>query len=128
MRYLAEAAWYPTALLPSQGVAWQAIDEQSAFATMTDSGHTATLRFGFSDSGLIDTMRAESRGRLVNNVMTYTPWQGRIWNYAERGGMLVPLESEVGWVLANGPKPYYRGLMSAVKYDFASRNLNLASP
>jgi hypothetical protein len=30
MRFLAEAAWYPTALLPSQGVQWKAIDDFSA--------------------------------------------------------------------------------------------------
>ena len=128
MRFLAEAVWYPTALLPSQGVVWQAIDEKSALATITDGNNKVALQFGFSDSGLIDTMRAESRGRLVNGTMTYSPWAGRFWNYAERGGMLVPLESEVSWVLPNGPKPYYRGLMSAVKYDFASMSLNQASP
>ena len=128
MRYLAEAAWYPTALLPSQGVIWQAIDETSAIATITDSSITLALRFGFSESGLIDTMHAESRGRLVNDVMTYAPWEGRFWNYAERGGMLVPLEAEVAWVLPSGIKPYYRALMTTVKYDYASPNLNQASP
>ena len=128
MRFLAEAAWYPTALLPSLGVVWQAVDETSAIATINDGSITVTLRFGFSDSGLIDTMRAESRGRLVNGTMTYAPWAGRLWNYAERGGMLVPLESEVAWVLPSGPKPYYRGLMTTVKYDFASSSLNLVSP
>ena len=30
MRFFAEAAWYPTALLPSQGVVWEAIDDNSA--------------------------------------------------------------------------------------------------
>ena len=29
MRYFAEAAWYPTALLPSQGVRWEAVDDRS---------------------------------------------------------------------------------------------------
>ncbi|MBL8345179.1 MAG: hypothetical protein JNN03_07040, partial [Rubrivivax sp.] len=30
MRFFAEAAWVPTALLPSQGVRWEAVDEHSA--------------------------------------------------------------------------------------------------
>ncbi len=30
MRFFAEAAWYPTALLPSQGVRWDAVDDRSA--------------------------------------------------------------------------------------------------
>lgn len=32
MRFFAEAAWYPTALLPSQGVRWAAIDDRHAAA------------------------------------------------------------------------------------------------
>ena len=34
MRWFAEAPWYPTALLPSQGVRWQAVDDTSAQATL----------------------------------------------------------------------------------------------
>lgn len=120
MRYLAEATWYPTALLPSQGVVWQAVDAQSAIATLTDGNITLSMRFGFGANGLIDTGRAESRGRLVGNTMTYFPWQGHFWNYTQKSGMLVPLEAEVAWMLPEGPKPYYRGLMSSVTYEFAS--------
>ncbi|MEI2814581.1 MAG: DUF6544 family protein [Burkholderiaceae bacterium] len=36
MRYFAEAVWYPTALLPSQDVKWQAVDSTSANATIVD--------------------------------------------------------------------------------------------
>ncbi len=36
MRYLAEAAWYPTALLPSQGVHWEPVDDRSARATLNE--------------------------------------------------------------------------------------------
>ena len=32
MRFFAEATWYPTALLPTQGVHWEAIDDTSARA------------------------------------------------------------------------------------------------
>ena len=34
MRYFAEAAWHPTALLPSQGVRWEAVDDSSAHAAL----------------------------------------------------------------------------------------------
>lgn len=128
MRFCAEAAWYPTALLPSQGVVWQAVDAQSALATFTDAGITVALLFKFSADGLIDTVRAESRGRLVGSSMTYAPWQGRFSNYAERAGLLVPLESEVAWMLPDGPKTYYRSLMTNVKYDFAALNKEKPTP
>ncbi|MEO8119564.1 MAG: DUF6544 family protein, partial [Rhodoferax sp.] len=36
VRFFAESAWYPTGLLPSQGVHWDAVDEHSAKATLVD--------------------------------------------------------------------------------------------
>ena len=128
MRFCAEAAWYPTVLLPSQGAVWQAVDAQSAIATFTDVGITVTLLFKFSDDGLIDTVRAESRGRLVGVTMTYAPWQGHFWNYAARGDSLVPLESEVAWMLPDGAKTYYRSLMTHAKYDFAAPGKERPAP
>jgi hypothetical protein len=49
MRFLAEAPWYPTALLPTQGVRWDAIDDTSARATLTDG--TRSPLPGGADSG-----------------------------------------------------------------------------
>ena len=120
MRFCAEAPWYPTALLPSRGVVWEAIDAQSANATFTDSDITVSLRIGFGANGLIDTVFASERGRLVGDTLSYAPWQGRFWNYAERNGMLVPLEAEIAWLLPEGAKHYYRSLMTAVSYEFAA--------
>ncbi len=119
MRYFMEALWYPTALLPSQGVRWEAVDRQSARATLTDGAITLTLTFHFQEDGLIDSARAESRGRLVNGVPSNAPWQGRFWNYATRDGMQVPLEGEVAWVMPDGLKPYYRGKLTLLSFEFA---------
>ena len=63
MRFFAEAAWYPTALLPSQGVRWAAVDDTSANASIVDGPLTLTLLFRFNDAGLIDSFRAEARGQ-----------------------------------------------------------------
>lgn len=120
MRYLAEAPWYPTALLPSQGVRWDAVDDTSARATLADGGNSATLLFRFEPSGLITTVGAEARGRTVQGKVVPTPWEGRWWNYAERDGMRVPLEGEVAWRLPGGAKPYWRGRIRRLAYEFAS--------
>ena len=79
MRFFAEAAWYPTAMLPSQGVRWEAVDDTSAHATLTDGALMLKLLFRFNAKGLIDTVRAESRGRLVDSKTVTAPWQGRYW-------------------------------------------------
>ena len=63
LRYLAEAMWYPTALLPSQGVNWTPIDETSARATLTDRATTVSLDFHFGPDGLIESSNAVARPR-----------------------------------------------------------------
>lgn len=119
MRYLAEAAWYPTALLPSQGVSWEPVDDGSARGTLVDGPISVTMLFTFDESGLIESVRAEARGRTVGTSVVPTPWQGRFWNYERRGGMLVPLDGEVMWLLREGPRPYWRGRIEAITYQFA---------
>ena len=118
IRFCAEAAWYPTALLPSQGVIWHSVDAQSADAVFTDAGITIKLRFAFGSDGLITTVFAAERERLVGKKITKAPWQARYSNYAERNNMLVPTQSEVAWVLPEGIKTYYRGLMATANYEF----------
>lgn len=119
MRFFAEAAWYPTALLPSQGIHWDAVDDHSARATLKDGDLSLTLLFRFNDEGLIDLVRAESRAQLVAGVVTHAPWQCRFWNYATRDGMRVPLDGEAAWVSPQGLKPYFRGHITQLRYEFA---------
>ncbi len=118
MRFLAEAAWYPTALLPSQGVRWSAIDATSARATFTDGALTIALHFGFAASGVIATVWADARGRTVGRQVVPTPWLGRFWDHQERGGMLLPVEGEVAWLLPEGARPYWRGRITAIEHEF----------
>ena len=120
MRFFAEAAWYPTALLPSQGVRWEAVDDSSAHATLTDGPLTLKLLFRFNADGLIDTVRAEARGRVVDGKTVTAPWQGRCWRYAAQDGMHVPQEGEVAWLLPEGEKPYWRGKIILSNYEFAN--------
>ncbi len=119
MRFLAEAVWFPTALLPSQGVRWEAADGTAARATLQDGDVAATLQFRFGADGLIESLRAEARGRTVRGAVVPTPWEGRWGSYAERGGMRVPLEGEVAWQLPAGARPYWRGRLTRVSYELA---------
>lgn len=119
MRFFAEAAWYPTALLPTQGVQWEAVNDSSAKATLTEGEITVTLLFCFNEEGLIKSVRAEARGRSVAGEMIPTPWEGRWSNYELRDGMRIPIEGEVAWVLPDGPKPYWRGRITRINYEFA---------
>ncbi|TXT41571.1 MAG: hypothetical protein FD135_202 [Comamonadaceae bacterium] len=120
MRYFAEATWYPTALLPSQGVRWQAVDEHSAHATLEDSPLALTLLFRFNDAGLIDSFRAEARAAVVGKETVMLPWEGKLSNYQmTHGGMTVPHSAEVAWVWPEGHRTYFTGTVSALRYEFS---------
>jgi hypothetical protein len=121
LRWFAEGAWYPTALLPSQGVHWSAVDDRSATATMQDGATLVTLLFRFNADDMIASMRAEARGATINGVMVPTPWEGRWSNYALRDGMRVPLDGEVAWMFPAGTRPYWRGRITSIVYEFTHR-------
>ena len=117
MRYFAEAAWYPTALLPSQGVRWQAVDDASANATIVDGPVTLTLLFRFNEAGLIASVRAESRGAGVGKDMVMLPWDCALSDYQPQDGMLLPMTGEAAWMWPEGRKPYFVGHVGKLSYE-----------
>jgi hypothetical protein len=113
-RYLAEAVWAPTALLPVYGVQWTALDSTSARASLTTASTTAALDFHFDPAtGLVSKVFSEARGRAVGGSIVPTPWQGRWTEWSMRNGMKVPSAGEVEWILPEGPQPYWRGRLSS---------------
>jgi len=119
MRYFAEMAWYPTALLPSHGVGWEAVDERSANATLTDGPITLTLLFRFDETGLITSVHADARGAGVGKDMVMLPWDCSVSNYQLRHGMMVPTRGEAAWMRPEGRKPYFIGNLTSLFYEFS---------
>ncbi|MEO7954603.1 MAG: DUF6544 family protein [Polaromonas sp.] len=115
MRYFAEMAWYPTALLPSQGVRWEAVDDRSANATLVDGPISLTLLFRFDEAGLITSVHADARGSGVGKDMVMLPWDCSVSNYQLRDGMMVPTRGEAG----KGSKPYFVGDLTSLVYEFS---------
>ena len=116
MRFFAEAAWYPTALLPSQGVRWEPVDDRSARAILVDGSLSLTMTFSFGPDGTIRSARAEARGRTVAGKVVMTPWEGRWSNVETHDGMRVPMTGEVAWLTPQGRKPYWRGTITSLSY------------
>jgi hypothetical protein len=120
MRYFAESPWYPTALLPSQGVRWDAVDDASAHATIVDGPITLTLLFRFNDAGLIASVRAEARGAGAgqDGVMVMLPWDCGLSDYRTQDGMLIPMAGEAAWVRPEGRKAYFVGKVQKLRFEF----------
>jgi hypothetical protein len=108
-RYLAEAVWYPTALLPSTNLRWKAIDATRALATLTDHGVSVSLEFRFSDSGEVTGIYTPARWGTFDGGYRQIPWEGHFRNYRQQDGVVVPSEGEVGWYAANEWQAVWRG-------------------
>ena len=115
-RFLAEAVWVPTALLPRDGLSWSAIDDSHARVTITDRDTTVSLDITFGARGEIVAV-AGLRYRDVGGSAVLTPWDGVHGDYQPMDGMMIPTSGEVAWGLPEGRVPYWRGRLTDVHYE-----------
>lgn len=119
LRWLAEAPWYPTALLPRPGLAWTPVDASSARVTVTDGATTAWLDMRFAPSGEI-VGSSSRRHREVDGAMVLTPWLGEYGAYRRIKGMMIPTEAAVSWQLRRDEEfTYWRGQVDRAEYELA---------
>jgi len=112
LRWLGEAPWFPTALLPSEKLRWEAIDENSAKAILKDGNITVEGIFYFNQQGEIIQFKAKrfKDGMLEN-------WSGLYHDYREVNGMKVPMRVEVIWNLKEGDFKYVDFSIKKIEYD-----------
>ncbi|WP_024852165.1 DUF6920 family protein [Hydrogenovibrio kuenenii] len=116
-RYLAEAVWFPTALLPSQGVQWQAVDEFHALATLSLGQTKVSLTFEFNPKGEIISSYTPNRYREVAGDFVPTPWQGKYADYIQVGDYKVPKHGEVEWHLPDQTYPYFQADIDHIQFE-----------
>jgi hypothetical protein len=119
-RYLAEAVWCPTALLPEAGVRWSPVGPAAALATLTDAATTVSLEFRFDDADLVTGIYAAGRWGRFEGAYRLAPWEGHFRAYGERDGMRVPAEGEVGWHVGGRWACVFRGRLTGARYDMAT--------
>ncbi len=116
-RYLAEAVWYPTALVPGSGVVWSAINEHSALATLTDKETTVSLEFQFNEAGEVKGIFSPGRFSRVDGRYERKAWEGHFRDYQLQDGMLVPQYGEVGWYEDRGLELVWKGNLIDARYE-----------
>ena len=96
-RFLAEAVWSPTALLPTERLRWSAIDDNTACATLTARGVTVSLEFLFNAAGEVVGIFTPKRWGSFGGRYVQKPWEGHFRDYVTVQGMRVPKHGEIGW-------------------------------
>lgn len=87
-RYLGEAVWFPTALLPG-AVTWSGVDDHTAIATLADGDTTVSLKFHFDDDDRIVEISG-NRFAERNGSYTLRPWRIVCSEHAEHMGIVIP--------------------------------------
>lgn len=119
-RYLAEAVWHPTALLPQSGVVWESLDENRAIAHFKKFDITVSLEFRFNRSGEITGIYTNDRyGKFGDKYIKY-PWEGRFSEYREFNGIKIPTRGEVGWYLPEGWWLFWQGKIVDAEFELAN--------
>ncbi|MGB6866315.1 MAG: DUF6544 family protein [Candidatus Aminicenantaceae bacterium] len=106
VRFLNEIIWFPTAFL-SDYIHWEPINSDSARATISVAGLTASADLYFNQQGKMTNFVAE-RYMDVNGGSILKKWFTPIKKYAEINGIMVPVKGEGVWKLSFGDFPYIR--------------------
>ncbi|WP_350285354.1 DUF6544 family protein [uncultured Croceitalea sp.] len=101
VRCLGELLLYPIGFL-NKDISWQSIDDKSVHAKLTQNGISAEGVFHFNNKGLIDHFVAK-RYR-DESLESFT---GKLENYQEKSGLLIPTKLRAIWNLKEGDFEYF---------------------
>ena len=121
IRFLAEAPWFPTALLPSDYIEWKEIDSNSAQAIIKDNGYTASGIFTFNEKGEIIKFVTNDRYMEADGKYFKEQWGGYYRNYQEIEGMKIPIEGEVEWNLSDKDLQYAKLKITDIQYNITEK-------
>jgi hypothetical protein len=111
MRYLAEIALLPDAILLNTALRWR-VDGPETIAVSAGTGAgAAEVIFGLDSEGRILSAFAPDRPRSVTPPYLPTPWRGRFSNYRQHCGRWLPFDAEVGWEIDGKSRRYWQGRM-----------------
>lgn len=113
LRYLSDCPCFPTALLPSRRVRWEAIDAHSARCHLHDHGLHVSGVFSFNEHGEIVGFSARDTPRLGQQqhgaAAHAATWMRQYGAYQPMRGMMVPTRLESSWkVDGEAPRAYAR--------------------
>ncbi|WP_457573414.1 DUF6544 family protein [Desulfolithobacter sp.] len=96
-RYLTEAVWYPTTLLPRAGVRWRCISKHAALATLRNHDLSVSLEFRFNSNGEVKGIYSPGRYGRFGNRYIQVPWEGHFSHYQTVHGLRIPMQGEADW-------------------------------
>jgi len=109
MRYLAELAWAPDAILHNHMLAWTVGGDCTLRASAGHGSALGAVEFRLDNDGRIGSVFAPDRPRKEASGFVEHPWQGRFFDYRQHEGRWLPFGGEVGWILDGQEFVVWRG-------------------
>lgn len=111
IRYLAELPWCPFAYAGNPHLTTRSEDATHLRITAGEGA----VRFTVNAQGDVTEAFAESRPRRVGTSSVATAWTGTFSAHVEMGGIRIPGQGVVAWLLEDGPFEYYRGTITELR-------------
>ena len=113
LRWLGESVWFPTNLLPDKNLQWTTIDKVSAKLTFNYNGLTVFYIVTFNRNGEITQLETK-RYMGEENLET---WIGKLTEYKEINGIVIPTTIEGIWKLEKGDYSYAKFKVKKIEYN-----------
>lgn len=113
LRWLAENVWFPTNLLPNEYLSWKPVDNESAQLIFQYNGMSLLYLVTFNSVGEITQMQTK---RYMGEANLET-WIGKVSQYKELNGIIVPTTIEAIYRLEKGDYSYARFDVTTIEYN-----------
>lgn len=108
MRYLAEIAWAPHAILDNHTLRWKVMDADTLAVSAGTGETTCRVVLSLDGAGRIAGAFAPDRPRNAVVPTLETPWRGRFSDYRLHRDLWLPFAGEVGWEIDGQPQTYWQ--------------------
>lgn len=112
MRYLAELAWAPDAILLNRELRWRVLSPREFNVSAGEGDRAAQVTLYLDEEGRIAEAFACDRPFGVDGSFVPTPWRCRISDYRRVEGRWIPFAGEVAWVLEGKEELYWVGIVN----------------
>jgi hypothetical protein len=113
LRWLGESVWFPTALLPSDKLQWETIDDYHAKLVYAYNKIKVYYIVTFNEDYEITMLKTK---RYMDGRKLRT-WIGKLFNYELLNGVLVPTKMEAIWRLNGNDFSYAVFHLNLIEYN-----------
>jgi hypothetical protein len=127
LRYLAELAWAPDAILLNRELRWKVLSATEISVAAGYGERAAELVLRLDSEGRIAEAFATDRPYGVDGAFVPQPWRARMSEYRRHLGRWIPFAGEVAWVLEGQDHLYFQAHVEEWKLGAEKQGIELVA-